>query len=197
MAIVTPNMGLDSWNSVSDLFSYTQLANNWTDIDNHDHTSGKGVQIPTAGIQNLAVDSTKLSSNAVTTAKITDLNITTVKIADSNVTYAKLAADVNKYLPTAPVSALPGSPVDGQEIYYQDAAMATAGIVWHLRYRLAGGTYKWGLVGGAPLLDESLGTSTSPLNTAGAWTAILPGVDTPSLAAPPTSPHLYVPPASR
>ena len=40
-------------------------------------------------------------------------------------------------------STLPGSPYDGQEIYYQNAAMATAGIVWHFRYRAGGGTYKW------------------------------------------------------
>jgi hypothetical protein len=55
------------------------------------------------------------------------------------------------------VTALPGSPVDGQEIYY--LADATNGIVWHLRYRAfqANGTtpnpsaYKWEFLGGAPL----------------------------------------------
>lgn len=46
------------------------------------------------------------------------------------------------------VSALPGSPADGQQVFYQDAAMATAGVVWNLRYRAGGGTYKWEFVGG-------------------------------------------------
>ena len=46
-------------------------------------------------------------------------------------------------------TALPGSPVDGQEVYY--AADATNGVIWHLRYRSGGGTYKWEFVGGSPL----------------------------------------------
>ena len=37
--------------------------------------------------------------------------------------------------PTDIVSALPGSPFDGQEIYFQNAGMATLGVLWHLRYR--------------------------------------------------------------
>jgi len=52
------------------------------------------------------------------------------------------------------VSALPGSPVDGQECYYQSAAMAALGIVWHLRYRAGGGTFKWECVGAPALLGE-------------------------------------------
>ena len=46
------------------------------------------------------------------------------------------------------VSTLPVSPVDGQVVYYQNAAMATDGVTWTLRYRAAGGTYKWEFVGG-------------------------------------------------
>jgi hypothetical protein len=51
-------------------------------IDNHDHSTGKGKQIPTTGI----ADAT------VTTLKIADLNVTTAKIADNAVTAAKIAA---------------------------------------------------------------------------------------------------------
>jgi hypothetical protein len=54
--------------------------------------------------------------------------------------------------PSAIVSSLPGSPVDGQIINYQDATMASSGVVWRLRYRSgATGSYKWEFVGGAPL----------------------------------------------
>jgi hypothetical protein len=53
------------------------------------------------------------------------------------------------------VSSLPSSPVDGMEIYYQSASMATDGIVWHLRYRAAAsGSYKWEHVSGSPLWAE-------------------------------------------
>lgn len=50
------------------------------------------------------------------------------------------------------VSALPGSPYDGQEILFQTAAMVTAGIgPWLFRYRSASAsTYKWEFIGGAP-----------------------------------------------
>ena len=51
-------------------------------------------------------------------------------------------------------TALPGSPVDGQEIYY--AADATNGIIWHLRYRSAArsGSGAWEFLGGASLTSE-------------------------------------------
>ena len=53
--------------------------------------------------------------------------------------------------PTGPpiVASLPGTPYDGQEVYYQSAAMAANGVAWHLRYRAAaGGAFKWEFVGG-------------------------------------------------
>jgi hypothetical protein len=48
------------------------------------------------------------------------------------------------------VTALPGSPVDGQEVYY--LVDAASGRVWHLRYRAASTSpYKWEFVGGSPV----------------------------------------------
>ena len=50
------------------------------------------------------------------------------------------------------VSTLPTTGlVDGQEVFFQSAVMATAGLMWHLRYRAAASTYKWEVIGGAPL----------------------------------------------
>jgi len=77
-------MSLKSWNASSDLFSYTELDANWSKVDAHDHTTGKGVQIPSAGIATGAVTATQLASNAVTTAKITDANVTDAKLASPN-----------------------------------------------------------------------------------------------------------------
>lgn len=59
----------------------TKISDSFTAIDNHDHTSGKGVQIPTGGIVDLAVTAAKLAANAVTTAKILDANVTRAKLA--------------------------------------------------------------------------------------------------------------------
>jgi len=60
----------------------TSISNSLTNIDLHDHTSGKGVQVPTAGIED----------DAITTVKIADLNVTTGKLAANAVTRAKMAA---------------------------------------------------------------------------------------------------------
>lgn len=62
------------------------------------------------------------------------------------------------------VSSLPGSPVDGQEIYY--LADAANGVAWHLKYRSAeGGSYKWYYVGGAPL-QNAIATAGNTSSTA-------------------------------
>lgn len=42
----------------------------WEAISAHDHTTGKGQQIPTGGIVNLAVTTAKLADGAVTNAKL-------------------------------------------------------------------------------------------------------------------------------
>ena len=51
------------------------------------------------------------------------------------------------------VTSLPGSPTDGQECYF--LADATAGVIWHLRYRSASGSsYKWEYLGGSGLFSQ-------------------------------------------
>lgn len=61
----SPNMGLTIWNLLTDLFDYTQLESNFSAIDAHDHSSGKGLQIGTAGLANGAVTGAKLASNTI------------------------------------------------------------------------------------------------------------------------------------
>jgi hypothetical protein len=80
--------------------------------------------------------------------------------------------DALSLVPTV-VTALPGSPVDGQEIYYQSAAMATAGVAWHLRYRAgATGSYKWEFLGGAPISAEYLPLETFNSANPSVWFGI-------------------------
>lgn len=67
-------------------------------------------------------------------------------------------------------TSLPGSPVDGQEIYY--AADATNGVIWHLRYRSgSSSSYKWEFVGGASMSTHpSPATQIGPVSlTANTW----------------------------
>ena len=57
------------------------------------------------------------------------------------------------------VTSLPTSPVDGQEVYYQSAAMAADGVVWHLRYRASSSSaYKWEIIGQPPPLISLFGS---------------------------------------
>ena len=102
-------------------------------------------------------------------ALVTGVNtIDTAQIAASSVTSAKLAAGATS---ATFVTSLPGSPVDGQEVYYQSTTagtgggptntMADVGAVWHLRYRSAGGTYKWEFVGGTQTSHQNGGGSTT------------------------------------
>jgi hypothetical protein len=83
------------------------------------------------------------------------------------------------------VTALPTTGLlDGMEIYYQNAAMATDGIIWHLRYNAgSASTYKWEWIGGTPIVSSLLAavTCTSAVygDTTGTpgpdWTSVLPG----------------------
>jgi hypothetical protein len=73
--IVTTNMGLYAWDELTDTFSHEQLKKNWEAVDAHDHSEGKGKQIPTAGIANQAVTNAKLAENAVKSTNIENATI--------------------------------------------------------------------------------------------------------------------------
>lgn len=111
----TTNMGLVVWDLESDDFDHSTLATNFEDIDDHDHTTNKGVQIPSGGLANGAVTGTKIAANAITptthipsasipqsrlannsvgTAQIIDGSVGTGDLADDSVTYAKLDPSV-------------------------------------------------------------------------------------------------------
>jgi hypothetical protein len=93
MATITTNMSLET-PAVGDSSSTypTSISNSHNLIDVHDHSAGKGVQIVTGGITDLAVTTAKIAALAVTDAKLAADAVTTAKILDANVTKAKLAA---------------------------------------------------------------------------------------------------------
>lgn len=98
MATTYSNMGIKSWNLSSDFFSYTDLDANWLKIDAHDHTSGKGVQIPTAGIADSAITANKIAAAVIDNSKIAAAaGIVGTKLAANTVTNDKIAtADLQK-----------------------------------------------------------------------------------------------------
>lgn len=83
--------------------------------------------------------------------------------------------------PVAPypsiVASLPSSPSDLDEIYFQDAAMAAAKVVWHAKYR--SGIGKWEVLGGNPLVSEVTTGESRSANTYGALTTAGPSIAVP------------------
>jgi hypothetical protein len=76
------------------------------------------------------------------------------------------------------VSVLPTSPVDGQECYFQNAAMLADGIKWHLKYNASSSSpYKWEFLGGSPIHKVDIGAvNATPVN---AWTTYVPSIVAP------------------
>lgn len=111
MAVITPNLTLTVWNDLTDPYDSSQLAQNFIYLDQHDHSSGKGVPIGNSGlvstsqspgaeavntnvIRDSAITTAKIVDGAITSAKIADGAIVTIDIADNAVTTPKIA-DIN------------------------------------------------------------------------------------------------------
>lgn len=83
---ITPNMGLTAWDLGTDPYDHSQLAANFSQLDQHDHSVGKGLQIQTAGIANLSITSGKIAANAVVpTTHISADSIPQSRLADDSV----------------------------------------------------------------------------------------------------------------
>lgn len=78
-------MGLITWNLLTDFFNHSQLKANFDALDEHDHTAGKGVQIPAGG----------LAPNSVTASTLAPLSVQAASLGNGSVTDAKLASSNN------------------------------------------------------------------------------------------------------
>src|SRR4051794_15034488 len=87
---VTLNMGLRAWDQGGDPYSHDDLGNNFQALDVHDHTPGRGVQLPSAALQDLAVTLAKLADGSVSTGKLQDLAVTLGKLAANSVDATKI-----------------------------------------------------------------------------------------------------------
>ena len=102
--IITPNMELNSWSSLGDFYNHLQLATNWSNIDLHDHSAGKGVKL-TASLSIVAgsittplfaagsVTSSVIGNQQVETINIANQAVGTAQLANGAVTNAQLGAD--------------------------------------------------------------------------------------------------------
>lgn len=83
MSTLTTYMNLTAWTDTTDPYSHTQLANNLSVIDGHDHSPGKGKQIPTAGVADRAITQPKLAEPCVGTNQLIDNSVTIDKLDGS------------------------------------------------------------------------------------------------------------------
>jgi hypothetical protein len=87
-------MGLNVWDDLDDPYDHVELAQNWEKVDDHDHTTNKGLQIPTGGLSNLAVTTPKIADGAVVTGKIAVNGVETANLNNGAVTADKIATSV-------------------------------------------------------------------------------------------------------
>lgn len=164
MAETTTNMSLTVWNSLNDPYDSSQLVDNFVKLDTHDHSSGKGVKVPNAGLVNskvtLGSTDVNLGATATTLSGLTTVTSTAFNGAltgnASTATTLETARKINgtsfdgsanittPYITS--VANMPASPATGDEIYYQ----AATNVVWHLRYN---GT-QWDYIGGSLLRSD-------------------------------------------
>lgn len=131
-------------------------------------TLGPGATQAVGGTDARLSDQRVPTDGSVTAVKVADALKPSVAATAGTEALRALGTGVGQAMPgnTAVkpvfVAALPGTPADGDEVFFQTAAMATNGIAWHLRYRAAStSAYKWEFVGGGPLYSEILTTETT------------------------------------
>jgi hypothetical protein len=74
------------------------------------------------------------------------------------------------------VTSLPGSPVDGQEVYYKVAFNPPDYVTWHLRYESSSPLgEKWMFLGGPPLIVDEV-TEIQPSGTGTTWQPTTPSL---------------------
>jgi hypothetical protein len=126
-----------------------------------------------------SVTSSEIAADAVGSSEIAADAVGSSEIAADAVGASELAVLVDLTKPV--VTSLPGSPTDGEVIFYQSSGMATDGLVWMLKYRAgSASTHKWECVGGSPLFIKDDGnrrtTSTTYVD--------VPSAGSPSITVP-------------
>jgi hypothetical protein len=71
----TGSNAFDRADSDSDQFNREHVHNPAKALDNHTHESGKGIQIPTGGIADLAVTAAKIANTTITDGKVAAANV--------------------------------------------------------------------------------------------------------------------------
>jgi hypothetical protein len=161
MAIPSPNMNLTVWNDNGDPFSSSQLAANFTVLDSHDHSAGRGVQVNTPGIANAAITTALLANAAVTNAILADNAVATVNIQSQAVTGAQIASQT-----------VAGSNITDDTITYTQLnptviPLGSIALWWRAAGSAATPGGNWEIMDGRPwnVISNTMGSTGSALTT--------------------------------
>jgi hypothetical protein len=100
MATITSNMSLTT-PETGDSDYASSVSDSFDNIDAHDHSTGKGVQIPTGGIADSAVTAAKIAAGTITANKLASGAVdgstientgSVIRVKDAGITRAKLSA---------------------------------------------------------------------------------------------------------
>lgn len=175
MADTTPKMALRRWDQLSDLFSHDQLSDNWAKIDFHDHTPGRGVQIPTEGIFDGAITVTKLATGLDPSSAYTSFKVIRNSLADFG---ASAAAGTYVMSENRPSTVTIGS-AGAQGIYYfdpSDYTVTSRSTMLRLRVTMAQGNVAPGItitVGMYPVSGTSTGSAVVGAVVTGSTVALV------------------------
>jgi hypothetical protein len=165
MASSNNQMTLTVWDSAGDVFDYTQLKNNFVKIAAHDHTTGKGKQIPSGGIASNAITSNHIKNGQVNNDKIANLTIqggesgkiaqgaiTSYNIASHTIGVDQLDSTVTQmaiptYTETDQLPSVSGNADAGTEVYLKANDDYDR---WHLRFNGSTTSPLWRFLGGPP-----------------------------------------------
>jgi hypothetical protein len=184
MAFTSAKMGLRIWNLLTDLYDHAQLADNWAKVDYHDHSPGKGVQIPTEGLADGAVTGPKLAD----TIDPTDSYLSSKTFAFRYGVLNPASASGTYHIKPGTMSVAVGSGVESGAMWLDPDNWAAAGRV--VKYRLTGTAITTNLSGMTfayalfPIATYGgAGTVGNPVNIASVG-AVVPDSTTPSLVNP-------------
>lgn len=140
---ISNRMGLTVWDLSTDPYDHSQLANNFEAVDEHDHTTGKGRQIPQGGLAPDSVTQVEIATGGVNTSELADNSVTNVKMADNSVGTAEL---ISGSVTTAKIA-------DGSISYAKlDPAIAPIGqvILWYRATSSISVPTGWEILDGRP-----------------------------------------------
>lgn len=158
--IVLPNMGLVKWDSLSDYFSHEQLAANFEALDNHNHTSGKGVQIPYGGLAEQSVGKENLREGVI---DITSSTYRTLRFGDGS--YAESSTSTRYFNSTGGLEVNSAVAYTTGLFYLVNADFTATGFTPKLRLRAQCTTQ-----GAAPAVTFTIGLYPVTAVSAGTFT---------------------------